>query len=451
MGRLFGTDGVRGIANLDLTPELAFKLGRAAAYVLVQKKGGSTETGRILVGRDTRLSGEMLEAALVAGITSVGVNVEVLGVIPTPGVAYLTRRLEADAAAMISASHNPVEDNGIKFFNADGYKLTDEVEDKIESYLGEKMASKIPRPTGLKIGRVIRRDGLEEEYIRFLIGTVKERFAGYTVVLDCAYGATYHIAPKVFTTLGAKVIPLNNKDDGSRINVKCGSTNPQQLREEVIKHGAQLGLAYDGDGDRLIAVDEKGNIVDGDFIMGICGLQLLEEGALPNRSIAVTVYSNLGLAEAFRKAGGDVVITENGDRRVLAAMLEKGLALGGEQSGHIIFLEYNTTGDGLLTSLQLMGTIIRARKPLSELKGKIRKFPQLLENVHVKRKEEWMKNERINQIIGKFQQKLGNEGRIFVRASGTEPLIRVMVEGPEQEALAEIAKGIAKVIEEELS
>lgn len=451
MGRLFGTDGVRGIANLDLTPELAFKLGRAAAYVLVQNKGGSAEAGRVLVGRDTRLSGEMLEAALIAGITSVGVNVEALGVIPTPGVAYLTRRLEADAAAMISASHNPVEDNGIKFFNRDGYKLTDEVEDEIESYLQEKMASKIPRPTGLKVGRVLHRNGMEKEYIRFLLGTVKERFEGYKVVLDCANGATYHIAPQVFSALGAKVIPLNNKDDGSRINVKCGSTNPQQLRETVIKHGAQLGLAYDGDGDRLIAVDEKGNIVDGDLIMGICGLQLLEEEALPHKAIAVTVYSNLGLTEAFRKAGGDVVITENGDRRVLAAMLEKGLALGGEQSGHIIFLKYNTTGDGLLTSLQLMGTIIRTRKPLSELKRKIRKFPQLIENVRVKRKEEWMRNERINKIISDSQQKLGNEGRIFVRASGTEPLIRVMVEGPEQGILGEIAKAITKVIEEELS
>ncbi len=450
MGRLFGTDGVRGIANLDLTPELAFKLGRAAAHVLLKKKN-LNQTGRMLVGRDTRVSGEMLEAALVAGITSVGVNTELLGVAPTPGVAYLIRKLEADAGVMISASHNPVEDNGIKFFNADGYKLPDEVEDEIESYLPEKMASQIARPTKLAIGRVICRTGIDREYSRFLMRTIKERFDGLTVVLDCAFGATYQLAPQVFEALGARVIPLNNENDGSRINVNCGSTNPLELRAEVVKHGAEIGFAYDGDGDRVIAVDDKGEIIDGDLIVGICGLQLLEDGLLPHNKIAVTVYSNLGLIDAFRKAGGEVEVTENGDRKVLATMLEKGLILGGEQSGHIIFLKYNTTGDGLVTSLQLLGTMIRAGKPLSELKKRVTKYPQLLENVRVKKKEQWERNENITKVVAYYQQQLGEKGRIFVRASGTEPLIRVMVEGPDQKVLNTMVKEIAAVIKEELT
>ena len=448
MGRLFGTDGVRGVANRELTPELAFQLGRAGAHVLVGKKGAAAGESRIIVGRDTRVSGEMLEAALVAGITSTGVQAELIGVVPTPGIAYLIRNLKAAAGVMISASHNPVADNGIKFFDADGYKLTDEVEDEIEGYL---QSEEVARPVGLEVGRVFRREKAEEEYIKFLAGTAGRSFAGTTVVLDCAFGATYQVAPRVFTELGANVIPLHNQDDGSRINVRCGSTHPEVLREAVVRQGAQVGFAYDGDGDRVIAVDEKGEVVDGDEIMGICGLQLMADGRLPHNTIAVTVYSNLGLLEAFRKAGGQVVVTENGDRKVLAAMREKGLVLGGEQSGHVIFLEHNSTGDGILTSLQLMTTLLRAGQPLSELKKRIRKFPQVLENVRVAKKEGWAENQRIQEVIDKYKQLLGPSGRIFVRASGTEPLIRVMVEGPDRDVLVTIVQEIARVIAAELN
>ncbi|NLM37110.1 MAG: phosphoglucosamine mutase [Firmicutes bacterium] len=452
MGRFFGTDGVRGVANQDLTPELAFQLGRVGAYVLAQKKGQAAGNGRLLVGRDTRVSGEMLEAALVAGITSTGVQVELLGVLPTPGVAYLTRKLKAEAGVMISASHNPVGDNGIKFFDENGYKLDDDLEAEIESFLtAEERGNEIPRPVGLAVGRVLPQTAVAEEYAKFLVATAGRSFAGVTVVLDCAFGATYQIAPKVFAELGAKVIALHAEDDGSRINVRCGSTHPGLLQEEVVRRGAQIGFAYDGDGDRVIAVDEKGELVDGDQIMGICGFQLLADGRLPHQTIAVTVYSNLGLLEAFREAGGDVVVTENGDRKVLAAMLEKGLALGGEQSGHIIFLEHNSTGDGILTSLQLMNAFLRSGQPVSELKKKVRKFPQVLRNVPVTRKNEWKKNERIHEVIDRLQEGLGEKGRIFVRASGTEPLIRVMVEGPDEQEIRKIVDEIAKVIAEELA
>lgn len=451
MGRLFGTDGVRGVANKDLLPELAFRLGRAAAKVLVEDaKLRQGKTGRILVGRDTRVSGEMLEAALVAGATSAGVNVELLGVIPTPGVAYLTKKYQADAGVMISASHNPVADNGIKFFDREGFKLTDQVEDEIESFLEEK-ASQISRPTGLQVGRVTQRPEAVADYSAYLAQTIKERLDGLTVAVDCGFGATFQVAPRVLELLGAKVIPLNNQNDGSRINVNCGSTNPQELQHLVKTEGLQIGLAHDGDGDRVIAVDEEGELVDGDEIMAICGLQMLTEGRLPERAIAATVYSNLGLIEAFQKAGGEVVVTENGDRKVLEAMREKGLVLGGEQSGHIIFLEHNTTGDGILSALQLLSAMVRSGKPLSVLKKGMRKFPQLLENVRVDKKAGWEDNTEIQKVIAEARQELGEMGRIFVRASGTEPLIRVMAEGPDEKALSPLVEEIARVIRTELS
>jgi len=446
MGRLFGTDGVRGVANKDLTPELVFKLGRAAAEVLVDNKG----LGRMLIGRDTRVSGEMLEASLVAGVTSVGINVELLGVIPTPGVAYLTRKYQADAGVMISASHNPVEDNGIKFFNCQGYKLTDTVEDEIEDYVNGK-ATRIRRPIGLKVGRVSQRQEATADYIDFLAQTIKLRLTGMTVAVDCGFGATFEVAPKVLNALGARVIVINNENDGSRINVECGSTNPRDLQRLVKEKGAQLGLAHDGDGDRVIAVDEHGELVDGDEIMAVCGLQMISEQKLPQKAIAVTVYSNLGLSEAFQEAGGKVIITENGDRKVLEAMGEEKLSLGGEQSGHIIFLEHNTTGDGVLSALQLLSIMARTGKPLSELKKRMRKFPQLLENVRVDKKEGWEENSEIQRVIEVSREKLGDKGRIFVRASGTEPLIRVMAEGPEREILVRIINDIAGVIKTELS
>lgn len=442
---MFGTDGVRGVANRELTPELAFKLGRAAAHVLLKEK-----PGRMLVGRDTRISGQMLEGALVAGITSTGANVELLGVIPTPGVAYLTAQRANAAGAMISASHNPIEDNGIKFFTSEGYKLEDKTEDEIQAYLGEEQAGVISRPTGTGVGRVIFSPRAEEEYLDFLVGTVKEKFHGLTVVVDCAFGAAYHVAPRVLEALGARVIPLHAEDDGSRINVDCGSTNPEKLCRAVLQSGAQVGLAHDGDADRLIAVDEKGEVLDGDAIMAVCGLQMLTEDRLPHRTIAATVYSNLGLIETFREAGGNVLVTENGDRWVLAAMREKGLLLGGEQSGHIIFLEHNTTGDGIVTALQLLSTMVRAGQPLSVLTRRLKRFPQILVNVQVSRKEEWKDNEKICKVIDEAREELGEKGRIYVRASGTEPLIRVMAEGPDRKVLNTILERVARVIREQL-
>ena len=445
MGRLFGTDGVRGVANRELTPELAFKLGRAAAHVLLKGK-----PGRMLVGRDTRISGPMLESALVAGITSTGAHVELLGVIPTPGVAYLTTRRPNAAGVMISASHNPVEDNGIKFFTSDGYKLEEQMEDEIQAYLEEERAGAISRPTGTGVGRVIFSPRAGEEYLDFLVGTVREKFHGLTVVIDCAFGAAYHLAPRVLEVLGARVIPLHAEDDGFRINVDCGSTSPEKLCREVLQSGAQVGLAHDGDADRLIAVDEKGEVLDGDAIMAVCGLQMLAEDRLPHRTIAATVYSNLGLIETFREAGGDVLVTENGDRWVLAAMREKGLLLGGEQSGHIIFLEHNTTGDGIVTALQLLSTMVRAGQPLSVLARRLKRFPQVLANVKVSRKEAWKENERIRKVIDAARKELGEKGRIYVRASGTEPLIRVMAEGPDPQVLDTILDRVTGVIREEL-
>lgn len=442
MPRLFGTDGVRGVANADLTPELAFNLGRAAASVLTRDKSHAT----MLVGRDTRVSGEMLEAALIAGITSAGVHAVRLGVIPTPGVAYLVRKLQADAGVMISASHNPVPDNGIKFFSGDGFKLPDEVEDAIEGLLGN---DSLPRPTGVAVGRVFERTDAAELFADYLKTTVDCRLDGLTVVVDCGFGAAYHVAPAVYQSLGAKVVALNAENDGSRINVNCGSTHPEQLREAVVASGAQIGIAHDGDADRIIAVDEQGNLVDGDQIMAVCGLDRLKKGALPERSIAATVYSNLGLIETYRQAGGEVVVTANGDRYVLEAMREKGLVIGGEQSGHIIFLEYNTTGDGVLTALQLMAVMAREKKPLSALTGVMRRFPQVLKNVRVETKEGWDTNSWISQAIQNAEKELGKKGRVFVRPSGTEPLIRVMAEGPDAEQLERLVDGIAKVIKEE--
>jgi phosphoglucosamine mutase len=443
MARLFGTDGVRGIANQDLTPELAFALGRAAATVLTRGKTGT----RMVLGRDTRVSGEMLEAALTAGITSAGVHVEKLGVVPTPGVAYLVRKLDADAGVMISASHNPVPDNGIKFFQGDGFKLPDAVEDEIEALLNN---DQLPRPTGTGVGRVYERYDAVDMYRQYLQGTIDQRLDGLTIVVDCGFGASYRLAPEVYSALGARVIPLNAENDGERINVGCGSTHPEMLQKAVLEHKAQIGIAHDGDADRIICVDEQGQIVDGDQIMAVCALDRLSRNALPGKRIAATVYSNLGLLEALRGHGGDVEVTANGDRYVLEALREKGLVLGGEQSGHIIFLEYNTTGDGILTALQLLAVMVRQGKPLSELTKVMRRFPQVLKNVRVKTKAGWETNARIAQAIKEAEQALEGKGRIFVRPSGTEPLIRVMAEGPDEGELHGLADRVAGAIAGEL-
>ena len=457
MTRLFGTDGVRGVANQALTPELAYALGRYGAYVLLQKS--AVERPRVLVGRDTRISGQMLEAALTAGINSVGADVLQVGVLPTPGVAYLTKAWGADCGVMISASHNPVADNGIKFFSRDGFKLLDDVEDEIEAVISDAapggrlcLSPKdgLPRPTGKDVGRVVVRTDAIECYTEFLKQTISSDLTGLKVVVDCGYGAAYQVTPRVLRDLGATVISLHDRPDGININMGCGSTHPQAVAAAVKEHKADVGLAHDGDADRLIAIDEQGQVIDGDYIMVICGLHLLGQGKLAQNRVAVTVYSNLGVRAALRAAGGDVVITANGDRYVLEAMQKQGLNLGGEQSGHIIFLDHNTTGDGVLTSLQLLAVLQEAAQPLSVLAKQLKKYPQLLRNVPVTNKHDWEKNESIRKAISTATERLGDSGRIFVRASGTEPLIRVMAEGPEVAVVEEAVNAVAQVIDSEL-
>ncbi|ABB14038.1 phosphoglucosamine mutase [Carboxydothermus hydrogenoformans] len=441
MGKLFGTDGVRGVANRDLTPELAYKLGRAAAYVLKKKYNGQG----IVVGKDTRISGDMLETALAAGILSVGLNVLRVGVMPTPAIAYLTRELKATAGAVISASHNPMEDNGIKFFSGSGFKLPDEVEEEIEKYvLGEK---EIPiRPIGAEIGRVREISDAVLLYKSFAKNTVELPFSGLRVVVDCANGAASYVAPKIYEELGAEVIPIFNTPDGTNINANCGSTHPEALMRAVVEEGAHLGLAHDGDADRVLAVDEKGNLVDGDQIMVIIGKYLKKKGLLKNNRIVVTVMSNLGLKKAFAREGIEVLETKVGDRYVLEEMLKNGAIIGGEQSGHIILLDHNTTGDGIITALQLMQVIVAEGKKLSELAQEMPKFPQVLKNVRVLDKEKIMASEELAKAIARGEKKLG-EGRILVRPSGTEPLIRVMAEGADAKLTEEVVDEIIAVIE----
>lgn len=446
MGRLFGTDGVRGVANQTLTPEMAFGLGRAAGAYFKSEKG---DRPRIIIGRDTRLSGEMLEAALAAGITSVGVDVVRIGVIPTPGVAFLCRKMNVAAGVMISASHNPVEDNGIKFFDKQGFKLPDAVEDEIEA-LYRNQLDKIERPVGIEVGRIYDDYEAIQIYKDYLVSTASCRFDGLRIVVDCGFGAAYDLAPQVLRNLGAEVVALHDINDGSKINVKCGSTHPRILQKEVVANGADLGIAHDGDADRLIAVDELGNKVDGDQIITICGLNLKREGKLKNNKVAVTVYSNLGLIQAFKKNQVEVEITANGDRYVLEAMQKQDLVLGGEQSGHIIFLDKNSTGDGILTALQLISVVAKSGERLSTLAAQMQRSPQVLENVRVNRKEGWDQNTAIKESVKAAEDCLQGEGRIFVRASGTEPLIRVMAEGPNEAELGRIVREVAEVIKKEL-
>ncbi|MBO8127425.1 MAG: phosphoglucosamine mutase [Firmicutes bacterium] len=449
MGKLFGTDGVRGVANQDLTPEVAFRVARAGTYGLLKEqlesaKGQQTKP-RVVVGMDTRLSGPMLEAAVIAGITSVGADAVRLGIIPTPGVAYLTRETHADAGIMISASHNPVPDNGIKFFDCGGFKLPDDLEEEIEAFFYAEL-DRMPRPTGEGVGTAIPCVNPAEQYTQFIVQSSDQYLMGQKIVLDCGFGAAYKVAPRAFRALGAEVIEFNSIADGRRINVDCGSTNPEYLQEMVVKNNAHLGFAFDGDADRVVAVDEKGNLVDGDHIMAILALDLLERGKLPEKAIAATVYSNLGLNEVLESAGGRVITTQAGDRYVLAAMLEHGLVLGGEQSGHIIMLDYNTTGDGILTAVQLASTLKRREQTLSQAVKVMRTFPQILESVRVEDKEEVAASSELKELISRAQEILGPQGRIFVRPSGTEPLIRVMGEGPFEEkvkaAVKEVVEGI---------
>jgi len=439
LARLFGTDGVRGKANTELTPELAFKLGKAGAYVL----GKRQEKAKIVIGKDTRISGDMLEAALAAGICSMGVDVLKAGVLPTPGIAFLTRTLEASAGVVISASHNPYEDNGIKFFAGSGFKLSDELEDEIEDTL--KRIDELELPSGGDIGSIVEVENASEKYAAFLKKT-SVSLKGLKIILDCANGAAYEVGPKVLADLGAEVIPLYNQPDGININVHCGSTHPEALAKEVLQHGADLGLACDGDADRIIAVDENGNILDGDAIMVICARALKDKGKLAHDSLVVTVMSNMGLHKALRKAGIRILETKVGDRYVMEKLLESGAILGGEQSGHLIFLEHNTTGDGLLSGLQLLSVIKEKKAKLSELAKQMKRFPQVLVNTSVGNKDKIMQNEQVNLKVREVQESLGEDGRILVRPSGTESLIRVMLEGPDQQELTMLAEEVVKVV-----
>ena len=444
--RLFGTDGVRGVANTGLTPELAFKLGRAAA----QYFGRETKTPKIIIGRDTRLSGTMLESALAAGICSAGGNAHLLGVIPTPAISYLTEIVGANAGVVISASHNPFEDNGIKFFSNSGYKLPDAVEDEIAAIVATPV-DYTSAPSGSSVGQVIRDDGMDIPYIKHIVSSAPCKLNGLKVVMDCANGANSHIAPVILRTLGAEVIPIFDEPNGTNINNGCGSTHLEALRMKVVEYGANVGLANDGDADRLLAVDERGEALDGDQIMLICALELMKRKKLKDNMLVVTVMSNIGLHKAFKELGGQTVKTAVGDRYVLEEMLKHGYNLGGEQSGHIILSEFAKTGDGMLTAVQLLGAMINNNKRLSELGRLMRRYPQVLVNVRVKDKSGWEQHENIKQAVAVAAAQLGDNGQIMVRASGTEPLIRIMAEGPNQIELENLAGTIADVVSKSLA
>ena len=448
MRKYFGTDGVRGVANTELTCDLAYKLGRAGGYVLAQGK----DKVKVIVGKDTRVSGDMLEAALVAGLMSVGCDVVTVGVIPTPGVAYLTKKYEADCGVVISASHNPVEYNGIKFFNKDGYKLDDAVELEIEGYI-DNIEKVDYHPVGEKVGRKIFVHNAQRDYIDYLKSIVNVDFKGLKVVLDCANGAAYKVAPTIFSELGANVVTINSEPDGNNINDKCGSTHPKKLQEAVVKHKANLGLAYDGDADRLIAVDENGNIVDGDHIMILSAVYLKKKNQLSNNTLVITVMTNIGLNVAAREHGINLETTDVGDRYVIEAMKKGEFNLGGEQSGHMIFSDYNTTGDGVLSSLMLSKIIMEEKKPLSELASIMSVYPQVLVNVEVKNevKNKFMEVEEIKNEITRIEELMEGSGRVLIRPSGTQPLVRVMLEGKEEGQINELANNLANLIKEKLS
>jgi phosphoglucosamine mutase len=446
MKKLFGTDGIRGIANREpMTAEVAFHIGRAGAYLFKDEVNP-----KILIGRDTRISGDMLEAALIAGICSMGVNVLRVGIIPTPVVAYLTRAYNANCGIVISASHNPFDYNGIKYIRGDGFKFTDSEEEEIER-IYFKNHSKDEWPTKKNIGRLKELSEGEEKYIDYIKSTLPSKFTlkEYKIVLDCANGASFIIAPRVFTELGAELVTINDKPDGANINLNCGSTHPAFLRKEVLRQQADLGFSYDGDADRVIAVDEKGNIVDGDQIMAICALNLIKKDQLPNKTVVTTLMSNIGFDKIIEKAGGQVIRGNVGDRYVLEMMKKVNAVLGGEQSGHIIFSQYSTTGDGLLTSLQLMKVLQEEGKPLSNLASVMEKYPQIILNHEVKDKERFFKNVCIKKIIKEIEEELDGKGRIFIRASGTEPLIRILLEGEDKNKLEKISQDLREVIEKE--
>lgn len=446
MGRIFGTDGVRGIANESLTPQLAFKLGQAGALALAKGKSGKPV---ITVGKDTRISSDMLECALAAGICSVGAEVILLGTLPTPAVAYLTRKYGADAGVVISASHNPMEYNGIKFFNSEGFKLSDAVEDEIEKYLKGECEPVVV--TGEAIGRVTYKTEGAKDYSDYACSTVDVSFEGMHIAFDCANGASSGISPKVFESLGAKVTVINDTPDGTNINRGCGSTHMESLQALVKEIGADMGLAFDGDADRVLAVDENGKIVDGDEMMSICGIEMNKKGTLKDSVIVATVMSNLGLHIMAKNNDLKIETTAVGDRYVLEKMLECDYKLGGEQSGHVIFLDYNTTGDGLVTGLQLASIVAKSGKKLSELASVMKILPQVLINAKVQGdKNLYKQDEEIMSMIADIEKEFDGEGRVLIRPSGTEPLVRVMIEGNDIDKINQRARALADLIEKKL-
>lgn len=444
MSRMFGTDGVRGIANKELTAELAYRLGRAGAFVLTE----CAHKPKILVGMDTRISCDMLESALVSGILSVGAEAICVGIVPTPAIAYLTRKYGVDAGVMISASHNPVEYNGIKFFNGNGYKLSDELEDRIQSVI-ESNFEGVPSPVGGELGKKTIEDGALEDYMAYAKASIDVNLKGMKVALDCANGASYEAAVETFRTLGAEVVVINNDPDGININDKCGSTHPEELMDYVVRKQCNLGLAFDGDADRCLCVDEKGNLINGDFMMAIAAKYLKQQGRLNDNALVVTVMSNLGLDIAMQKEGIRTVKTRVGDRYVLEEMVKYGYKLGGEQSGHIIFLDHNTTGDGLVTGLQMAAIVKKSGKTLSELASMMKELPQVLANAKVPNsmKKIHETDVEIVEEIKKIEEALHGCGRVLIRPSGTEPLVRVMLEGENQEEIDKMAHDLAKLIE----
>ena len=448
MKKLFGTDGVRGVANVyPMTAEMAMQIGRAAAYIFKNGK----KRHRIVIGKDTRLSGYMLESALVAGICSMGVDVLLVGPLPTPGIANITSSMRADAGVVISASHNPFEDNGIKFFSRDGFKLPDETELMMEELIFSKRIDSL-RPTAREVGKAYRIDDAAGRFVVFLKSTFPKDLdlSGLKIVLDCANGAAYKVAPAVFEELGAEVISIGVKPNGTNINADCGSLHPEVMSAAVKEHGADLGIALDGDADRVIFVDEYGNVVDGDRIMAICATDMLKQGTLKRNTLVATVMSNMGLDIAMKRAGGEVVKTSVGDRYVVEEMLKEGYNLGGEQSGHMIFLDHNTTGDGVLSALQVLAIMQRRSKRLSELALVMTPLPQVLVNVRLAQKSDIMLVPEIAKLIGDVEEKLKGEGRVLIRYSGTEPLLRIMLEGSDEGDIRCWANEIASTVAQAL-
>ena len=447
--KLFGTDGVRGVANVyPMTAEVALQLGRALAYVIKYGPGRH----RIVVGKDTRLSGYLLEYAITAGICSMGVDVLLLGPLPTPAIAYITSSMRADAGVVISASHNPYQDNGIKIFKGDGFKMPDEIEAHIEVLMTNPGVDET-RPTATEIGQAFRLDDARGRYISFLKGTFPKELEldGLKIVVDCAHGATYRVAPEVFSELGAEIIAIGVRPNGKNINHKCGATHPETMAILVKREKADLGIAFDGDGDRVIMVDHQGKIVDGDHILGICALDLQRRERLHRKTVVATVMSNLGLEVALKEHGIRLLRAPVGDRYVLEAMLKGGYNLGGEQSGHLVFLNHTTTGDGILTALRLLAVMVREDKPLAELAGFMETYPQVLLNIRVKEQKDLKSLPAARQAMAEAERRLGPRGRLLVRYSGTEPKLRIMAEGEDQGLIDQVAQELAQALDIQLN